>query len=209
MPPRSAAGEFYQTAFEPARSLEQITELHDRRGPAPFECWYGTLISNDCSDQCATWAQPALSLRLGPQVQTLLSREGRPTGGRGAGQSRGRRRGSAGPSGHAGSHASAKAGDAPALEGDHFSWLRPAHADATQSRWKLSGSVEFLALNCVAHVATLCFGRFVNHQRAGPPRQRLRADCSSRVMNHTEFSSISDRDCVRLRVSCPRGVPHG
>src|SRR5437867_3260495 len=34
----------------------------------------GTVHSfNACADQCTTGAQPALSLRLGPQIQTLLS----------------------------------------------------------------------------------------------------------------------------------------
>ena len=88
-------------------------------------------LFNDCSDQCATGAQPALSLRLGPQIQTLLSREGRRTGGCRPGQSRSGSGCSIARGGHVGSHTSTKAPDAPALEGDHFSWLRPAHADAT------------------------------------------------------------------------------
>jgi len=96
-----------------------------------------TLV-NDCSDQCTTGAQPALSLRLGPQIQTLLSREGRPTGGRRTGPSRGRHGCSIVRGGHVDSHTSTKASNAPALEGDHLSWLRPAHADATQGRWQLS-----------------------------------------------------------------------
>ena len=43
---------------------------------------------NDCSDQCTAGAQRTLSLRLGPQIQTLLSREGRREGQRCTGQSR-------------------------------------------------------------------------------------------------------------------------
>ena len=98
-------------------------------------------LFNDCSDQCATGAQPALSLRLGPQVQTLLSREGRRTGGCRPGQSRRGSGCSIARGGHVGSHTNTKAPDAPALEGDHFSWLRPAHADATQGRWQLSEAI--------------------------------------------------------------------
>jgi hypothetical protein len=93
---------------------------------------------NDCSDPCTTGAQPALSLRLGPQIQAVLSREGRTAGGCGTGQSRGRSGGSAGRGACAGSHAGTKAPDAPALEGDQFSRLRPADADATQGRRQLS-----------------------------------------------------------------------
>src|SRR4029450_13112215 len=39
-----------------------------------------------------------------------------------------------------------KAGNAPALESDNFSWLDPAHADAAKSRWQLSieGSVPIV-----------------------------------------------------------------
>jgi len=77
-------------------------------------------------------------LRLGPQIQTLLSREGRCTGDGRTGQSRGGSGGPASRGGHVGSQTSTKTGNAPALEGDHFSWLRPAHADATQGRWQLS-----------------------------------------------------------------------
>ena len=44
--------------------------------------------------------------------------------------------------GHVGSHTSAKAPNASTLEGDHFSWFRPAHADATQGRWQLSEAMR-------------------------------------------------------------------
>ena len=43
--------------------------------------------------------------------------------------------------GHIGSRPSTKAPDAPALEGDDFSWLHPAHADATQGWWQLSEAI--------------------------------------------------------------------
>src|SRR2546427_11876393 len=95
-------------------------------------------VFNECSDQCTTGAQPALSLRLGPKIQTLLSREGRRTGGCRTGQSRSRSGCSIVRGGHVGSHTSTKAPDASALEGDYFSWLRPPHAGATQGRWQLS-----------------------------------------------------------------------
>src|SRR5438093_3173091 len=99
--------------------------------------WLYTLF-NESSDQCTTGAQPALSLRLGPKIQTLLSREGRRTSGCRTGQSRSRSGCSIVRDGHVGSHTSTKAPDAPALEGDHFSRLCPSHADATQGRWQLS-----------------------------------------------------------------------
>jgi hypothetical protein len=112
---------------------------HDCRGSMPFKCsGYGTLVFNDCSDQCTPGAQPDLSLRLGPQIQTLLSREGQRTSGGRTGQSRSGSGGSVVRGGRVGSHTTTKAPDGPALEGEHFSWLRPAHADATQGRWQLS-----------------------------------------------------------------------
>ena len=91
-------------------------------------------LINDYSGQCTTWAKPALSLRLGPQIQTLLSRQGRPTGSCRAGQDRSRRGCSIARVGHVGYHPGTEAPNAPALEGDHFSWVRPAHADTTQGR---------------------------------------------------------------------------
>jgi hypothetical protein len=92
---------------------------------------------NDGSDQCTTGAQSALPLRLGPQIQALLSREGRPAGGCRTGQRRSRSGCSIVGSGCAGSHASPKTQDGAALEGDHVSRLRPAHADAPQGRRRL------------------------------------------------------------------------
>src|SRR2546422_5595293 len=89
-------------------------------------------VFNECSDQCTTGTQPALSLRLGPKIQTLLSREGQRTGGCRSDQSRSRSGCSIVRGGHVGSPTSIKAPDAPAVEGDHLSWLRPSHADATQ-----------------------------------------------------------------------------
>jgi hypothetical protein len=98
-------------------------------------------LFNDCSDQCSPGAQPDLSLRLGSQIQTLLSREGRRTSGGRTGKSRSRSGCSVVRGGHVGSHTSTKGPDGPALEGDHFPRLHPAHADATQGRWQLSEAI--------------------------------------------------------------------
>ena len=133
------------TALELVRAVARTNRRHrmrveTRRRPSAAG---GTLFFNDCPDQCTTWAQPALSLRLGPQVQTLLSREGRPTGGCRTGQSCSRSGCSTVRDGHVGSHTSTKAPDAPAVEGDHVSWLRPARADdATQGRWRLIAPIN-------------------------------------------------------------------
>ena len=94
-------------------------------------------LFNDGSDECTTGAQPALSLRLGPQIQTLLSREGR-AGGCRTGQSRSRNGCRLARGGRADSHTITKAPDAPALEGDHVPRLRSEDAHAAQGRWKLS-----------------------------------------------------------------------
>jgi len=101
---------------------------------------YGTLVPNDRSDPRTARAQPALSLRLGPQVQTLLSREGRHAGGCRPGQGRSGRNRSLVRCGRARARTSAKASDSPALEGDHLPRLRPAHTVAAQGRRQLSGS---------------------------------------------------------------------
>ena len=89
--------------------------------------------NHDCLSQCTTRAQRAVSLRLGPQVQTLLSRKGRPGGERRAGQSCCRSPRSIARGACIRSGASAKAGDTPTLEGDHAR-LRAASADAAQNR---------------------------------------------------------------------------
>lgn len=86
-------------------------------------------LFNDCYDQRTTGAQSALPLRLGPQIQTLLSREGRQTGSCRTGQSRGRCGRSIARNRHA-AQTGTKTANAPALEGDHFSWLRSTLADA-------------------------------------------------------------------------------
>src|SRR4029077_9815741 len=85
---------------------------------------YSTLAVNDCSDECTARPQRALSLRLGPQIQTLLSREGRSRGSRGAGQ--GRRRSAALRDGRRRTDTHTKASDGPALEGDLDSCFHPA-----------------------------------------------------------------------------------
>ena len=54
--------------------------------PAPLavlavaEALAARTLRDRLADQRAARAEPALSLRLGPQIQTLLSREGRPGG---------------------------------------------------------------------------------------------------------------------------------
>jgi hypothetical protein len=93
---------------------------------------------NDSFERRTTGTQPALSLRLGPKIQTLLPRERRPTGSRRTGQSRSRSGCSIVRGGRGTSRTSTKAPDAPALEDDHLSWLRPSDADATEGRRQLS-----------------------------------------------------------------------
>jgi hypothetical protein len=78
-----------------------------------------------------------MPLRLGPQIQTLLSREGRRAGGRLTGRSRdGSGCSTRGAS--AGSHAGAEAPDPAAMEDDDVPGLRPAHPNAAEGRWELS-----------------------------------------------------------------------
>jgi hypothetical protein len=122
--------------FDAAQKLPWTTLL----SPSPFDSTVHSFF-NDCSDQCTPGPQPDLSLRLGSQIQTLLSREGRRTSGGRTGKSRSRSGCSVVRGGHVGSHTSTKGPDGPALEGDHFSWLHPAHADATQGRWQLSSGL--------------------------------------------------------------------
>ena len=95
-------------------------------------------LLNDGSDQCTTGAQRALPLRLGPQIQTLLSRERCRTGLRGTGRCRGRKCCPIVRGGDGGSHAHTQAPDATAVEDDHVSWLRRALADATQGGRQLA-----------------------------------------------------------------------
>ena len=61
----------------------------DRAGPRSSRMWSVREDSIECSDDCTTWAQRALPLRFGPQVQTLLPREGRWPGQCRTGRSRG------------------------------------------------------------------------------------------------------------------------
>jgi hypothetical protein len=99
----------------------------------------GTVHSfNDCSDRCTTRTQRALSLRIGPQIQTLLSWEGRRRGGCRTGRSRSGKTSAIVRRGQLDAQTRAKATTRPALEGDLDSWLHPAVADATQGRWGLS-----------------------------------------------------------------------
>lgn len=94
-------------------------------------------LFNDRSDRCTTRPQRALSLRLGPQIQALLSREGRRKGECRTGQSRSGSACSIVRGRHRDAQTGAKVTNGPALEGDLYSWLRPAPADATQGRWQL------------------------------------------------------------------------
>lgn len=99
---------------------------------------------NDCSDRCTTRTQRALSLRFGPQIQTLLSCEGRRSGSCRAGKSRGRGACSIAGAIHIAARTGAEVTDGPTLEGDVDSWLRSAVADATQGRGQLNvgGTIE-------------------------------------------------------------------
>src|SRR5258706_11208840 len=125
----------------------------DRRRSQPIRCYrarpptnlraraFGaatryTLI-NDCSDEGTARTQRTLSLRLRPQVQTLLSREGRATGGRRASEGRSRIGRATARSGTVGSGATTKAPDPPALEGEYLTGVHPTNADAPKGRRQL------------------------------------------------------------------------
>src|SRR5439155_849839 len=111
-------------ATENAKAMG-VADRHRTIPGDAFKVDYGT-----CSDERTTRAQSALSLRLWPQIQALLSRQGRCRGGGRADQSRNRGGRAVARSDDSGSSASAKAADAPAVEGGDLSGLRAAHADA-------------------------------------------------------------------------------
>lgn len=93
---------------------------------------------NDSFDPCTTGTQRALSLRLGPQVQALLSREGPRRRGRLTGHSCGGNARAIVGGSSVETQAAAKTPDEPALEGGEHARLHPTHADAAQSRRELS-----------------------------------------------------------------------
>ena len=87
---------------------------------------------NDCSDRSTPRTQRALSLRIGPQVQTLLSSERRRKSGRRPGQSRsGKATGSIVPGSQLDAETRAYPSNGSALESNLDSWLRAALAHAT------------------------------------------------------------------------------
>ena len=94
---------------------------------------------NDCSDRSTPRTQRALSLRIGPQIQTLLSSEGRRKSGRRTGPSRsGKAAGSIVPGSQLDAETRAYPSNGSALESNLDSWLRAALAHATQSGRQLS-----------------------------------------------------------------------
>ena len=94
---------------------------------------------NDCSDRSTPRTQRALSLRIGPQIQTLLSSEGRRKSGRRTGQSRsGKATGSIVPGSQLDAETRAYPSNGSALESNLDSWLRAALAHATQNGRQLS-----------------------------------------------------------------------
>jgi hypothetical protein len=140
---------------------------------------------HDYADQCTTGAQQALLLRLGPQIQTLLSRKGRRRGGGRTCRSRRSRGGCSIVRGdRAGSHPRTKTSDAPALERDNFSWLRPAHADATEGWWQLSSlpqgaaAYAFEAGSFFAGAARAHFGHSSSDGRHDRNSHRRRTRCN-------------------------------
>ena len=112
-----------------------------RIGASSQECATGTRASkevhsfHDCSDDWTTGAQRALPMRFGPQIQTLLPREGRRPGQYRTGRRRGRRDCAVGGGG--GSHPSPEAPHSTTLEDDHVAWLCRTLAHATQGRRRL------------------------------------------------------------------------
>jgi hypothetical protein len=80
-------------------------------------------------------------LRLGPQIQTLLSRERQRSGNSGTGNSRSRSVFYIVRERLVDAPAGAKATNGPALEGNVYAWLRSTLADATQGRWQLTEAV--------------------------------------------------------------------
>ena len=82
--------------------------------------------------------QRTVSLRVGTQVQALLSSEGRSAGRGRTGDGRGRGACRSGRAGVHGPSTSPQAADAAAVEGDGEPRLRQAHEHAAQGRWRLS-----------------------------------------------------------------------
>ena len=91
---------------------------------------------HDCSDDWTTGAQRALPMRFGPQIQTVLPREGRRPGQHGPRRSRARRECAVGGGG--GSYPSPEAPYSTAVEDDHVAWLPRAVAHTTQGRRRLT-----------------------------------------------------------------------
>jgi hypothetical protein len=90
-----------------------------------------------------TRAQRSMSLRLGPQVQALLSGEGRSRGGSGARQGGGSSDCRSSVGGNSiGADAAAEASDASALEGDDVARLRAENADAPEGRRQLKDAAR-------------------------------------------------------------------
>jgi len=158
-----------------------------------------------------------LSLRLRPQIQILLSREGRRPGVCRTCRSRGtRNRGGAG-GGCSGARTRTKAGNAPALESDNFSWLHPAHADAAKSRWQLSieGSVPIVdkssnvprSLTDISGIAaTSC--RYGDPAGSRPPNQSLiMRPVASLHSAESRSLILSRRSCVVVEQPTESGTP--
>jgi hypothetical protein len=122
--------------------------MSDRRGPVWVD-GVGAVHSfngyghqfNGYGHQRTTGPQRALSLWLGSQVQTLLSREGREGGDRRTGKGRGSSASSIVGRHHLEAREDAKAPHGSTVASNIFARFRAALAHATQGRRRLSGDV--------------------------------------------------------------------
>jgi hypothetical protein len=110
---------------------------------------------DDCNVDRSTGTQRAVPLRLGPQVQTLLPREGqrrserRAEGGGGSGSTIPRIRDTGGGRGDSKNGTIAQAREPSAVEGrGQYPWLWEPHAYAAQSRRSSQGRQRVNARGC-------------------------------------------------------------
>ncbi len=161
--------------------------------PVRYTCAY------DYFHGCTPRPQRALPLRLGPQIQALLSREGRQTGRRGTGDDR---RGSScaiARGRHVNFQAGAETPHGPALEGKRDSGLRSAVAHATQGRWRLKHP---------GHVATRRMRERFAHEADRPKLPRAaRSDIQNGTPLDNSRNCRYSRQCRPMRLAEHRRHP--
>jgi hypothetical protein len=135
--------QLWEAARRASRRLIPFGHRSPRRGPTVHARPVRYTLLDEGFHLCPTGTQRDVSLRVGPQVQTLLPPEGRSRGGCRTGQNRSdstgaSRRGR--PPG--GAHTATQAADTAALEGDRQPWLLQARPHATEGRRRLSAAGE-------------------------------------------------------------------